>query len=121
MRQRTPSTGADVGHEGNRFDIVVLDPPAFVKSKKMLKEAEKGYLTINRRAMEIITEGGYLVTCSCSYHMGREMFRDLLAQAARLAGRQMRVLEARSQAPDHPALLAVPETEYLKCFLLQAV
>ena len=110
-----------LAHEGNQFDVIVLDPPAFVKSKKMLKEAEKGYLTINRRAMEIVTEGGYLVTCSCSFHMGREMFRDIIAQAARLAGRQMRVLEARSQALDHPALLGVPETEYLKCFLLQAV
>jgi 23S rRNA (cytosine1962-C5)-methyltransferase len=103
------------------FDLVVLDPPAFVKSRKMLKEAEKGYLTINRRAMDLLNEGGYLVTCSCSYHMGREMFRDLLAKAARLAGRDMRLVEMRTQAPDHPVLLAVPETEYLKCFLLQAV
>lgn len=107
--------------EGRRFDVVILDPPAFVKSKKALKEAEKGYLTINRRGMELLDEGGYLITCSCSYHMGREPFRDLLAQAARQAGRQMRVMEVRSQAPDHPVLLAVPETEYLKCFVLQAV
>jgi 23S rRNA (cytosine1962-C5)-methyltransferase len=103
------------------FDLAVLDPPAFVKSRKMLKEAEKGYLTINRRAMELLTDGGYLITCSCSYHMGREMFRELLVKAARLAGREMRLVEMRSQAPDHPVLLAVPETEYLKCFLLQAV
>lgn len=109
-----------LGHEGRRFGVVVLDPPAFVKSKKALKEAEKGYLTINRRAMELLDEGGYLITCSCSYHMGREPFRELLAQAARQAGRQMRVVEIRSQAPDHPVLLAVPETEYLKCFVLQA-
>jgi len=108
-------------HEGRRFDVVVLDPPAFVKSKKALKEAEKGYLTINRRGLELLTEGGYLITCSCSYHMGREPFRDLLTQAARLAGRQVRVVEARSQAPDHPVLLAVPETEYLKCLVLQCV
>ena len=107
--------------EGRSFDLVVLDPPAFVKSRKVLKEAEKGYLTINRRAMELLREGGYLVTCSCSYHMGREMFRDLLAKAARLSGRRIRVIEARSQAPDHPVLLTVPETEYLKCVLLQAV
>lgn len=107
--------------EGKSFDLVVLDPPAFVKSRKALKEAEKGYLTINRRAMELLREGGYLITCSCSYHMEREMFRDLLAKAARLAGREMRLLESRSQAPDHPVLLAVPETEYLKCFLLQMV
>jgi len=107
--------------EGRSFDLVVLDPPAFVKNRKALKEAEKGYLTINRRAMEILREGGYLITCSCSYHMGREMFRDLLVKAAKLAGREMRVLESRAQAHDHPVLLAVPETEYLKCFLMQAV
>lgn len=108
-------------HEGRRFGVVVLDPPAFVKSRKALKEAEKGYLTINRRGMELLEEGGYLITCTCSYHMGREPFRELLAQAARQAGRQVRVVESRSQAPDHPVLLAVPETEYLKCFVLQAV
>lgn len=108
-------------HEGRRFGVVVLDPPAFVKNRKALKEAEKGYLTINRRGLELLEEGGYLITCTCSYHMGREPFRELLAQAARQAGRQVRVVEARSQAPDHPVLLAVPETEYLKCFVLQAV
>lgn len=108
-------------HEGRRFDVVVLDPPAFVKSKKALKEAEKGYLTINRRGMELLNPGGYLITCSCSYHMGREPFRELLARAAQQAGRQLRLVEARSQAPDHPVLLAVPETDYLKCFVLQAV
>ncbi|HEY6874687.1 MAG TPA: class I SAM-dependent rRNA methyltransferase [Geobacteraceae bacterium] len=106
---------------GSSFDLVVLDPPAFVKSKKMLKEAEKGYLTINRRAMELLREGGYLITCSCSYHMGREMFRDLLVKAAKQAGREMRLVGAYAQALDHPVLLAVPETEYLKCFLLRAV
>lgn len=105
--------------EGRRFDVVVLDPPAFVKSKKSLREAQKGYLTINRRAMELLQPGGYLVTCSCSFHMEREMFRDILKSAAQQAGREMRVIAARAQAPDHPVLLAVPETEYLKCFVLQ--
>lgn len=108
-------------HEGKRFDVVVLDPPAFVKSRKAIKEALKGYLTINRRAMELLNPGGYLITCSCSYHMEREVFRDLLKSAAVQAGRNMRLVETRSQAPDHPILLAVPETEYLKCFVLQAV
>ena len=107
--------------EGRRFDVVVLDPPAFVKSRKALKEAEKGYLTINRRAMELLRPGGYLVTCSCSYHMGRELFRDVLTKAAQQAGRTMRLVTSRAQAPDHPVLLAVPETEYLKCVMLQAV
>lgn len=107
--------------EGHRFDIVILDPPAFVKSKKALKEATKGYLTINRRGMELLREGGYLVTCSCSYHMNRELFRETLENAARQAGREMRLISTMTQAPDHPVLLSVPETEYLKCFLLQAV
>lgn len=107
--------------EGRRFDVVVLDPPAFVKSRKTLREAQKGYLTINRRAMELLRPGGCLVTCSCSYHMEREMFRDILRTAAQQAGREMRLLAARAQAQDHPVLLAVPETEYLKCFLLQSI
>ena len=107
--------------EERTFDVIILDPPAFVKSRKALKEAEKGYLTINRRAMELLKPGGHLITCSCSYHMGREMFHDLLKTAAFQARREMRVGEVRSQAPDHPVLLAVPETEYLKCFVLQAV
>jgi 23S rRNA (cytosine1962-C5)-methyltransferase len=71
--------------------------------------------------MELLNPGGHLITCSCSYHMEREMFRDLLKSAAIQAGRQMRLIEIRSQAPDHPVLLTVPETEYLKCFVLQAV
>ena len=107
--------------EGRSFDVVVLDPPAFVKNKKVLQEALKGYFTINRRAMELLRPGGYLITCSCSYHMEREMFRELLANAAQKARREMRLVEVRTQAPDHPVLLAVPETEYLKCFVLQAV
>jgi 23S rRNA (cytosine1962-C5)-methyltransferase len=107
--------------EGRSFDVIVLDPPAFVKSRKVLKEAMKGYFTINRRAMELLRPGGCLITCSCSFHMEREMFRDLLANAARQAGREMRLVDARSQAPDHPILLSMPETEYLKCFVLQAV
>jgi 23S rRNA (cytosine1962-C5)-methyltransferase len=107
--------------EGRSFDVVVLDPPAFVKNRKVLQEALKGYFTINRRAMELLRPGGYLITCSCSYHLEREMFRELLANAAQKAKREMRVIEVRSQAPDHPVLLAVPETEYLKCFVLQAV
>jgi 23S rRNA (cytosine1962-C5)-methyltransferase len=107
--------------EGKRFDVVVLDPPAFVKNRKMLKEALNGYFTINRRAMELLRPGGYLITCSCSYHLEREMFRELLANAAQKARREMHLIEVRSQAPDHPVLLAVPETEYLKCFVLKAV
>lgn len=107
--------------EGRRFGVVVLDPPAFVKSKKMLNEALKGYITVNRRAMELLDDGGYMVTCSCSYHLGREQFRDLLVSASRQAGRPMRLVACGLTSPDHPVLLAVPETDYLKCFVLQAI
>jgi 23S rRNA (cytosine1962-C5)-methyltransferase len=107
--------------EGRRFGVAVMDPPAFVKSRKNIAEATKGYLTVNRRALELLEPGGYLITCSCSYHMGREAFRDMLIQAARLAKREVRLVETCSQAADHPVLLSFPESEYLKCFVLQAV
>lgn len=107
--------------EGRRFGVIVMDPPAFVKSRKNIAEATKGYLTVNRRALELLEPGGYLITCSCSYHMGSEAFRDMLIQAARLAKREVRLVETRSQAADHPVLLSFPESEYLKCFVLQAV
>ena len=107
--------------EGRRFGVIVMDPPAFVKSRKNIAEATKGYLTVNRRALELLEPGGYLITCSCSYHMGREAFRDMLIQAARLAKREVRLVETCSQAADHPVLLSFPESEYLKCFVLQAV
>lgn len=106
---------------GRKFDVIVMDPPAFVKSKKALKEAEKGYLTINRRAMDLLAPGGYLITCSCSFHMGRELFLEMLVKASHLARKEMRFVQWGRQAPDHPVLLAVPETEYLKCVVLQAV
>lgn len=106
---------------GRRFDVIVMDPPAFVKSRKALKEAEKGYLTINRRALELLNPGGYLISCSCSFHMGRELFHDLLTKASQLARRDVRFIQWGRQAPDHPVLLSVPETEYLKCAVLQAV
>ena len=107
--------------EGSRFGVIVMDPPAFVKNRKNIAEATKGYLTINRRALELLEPGGYLVTCSCSYHMGREAFREMLVQAARLAKREVRIVETCSQAADHPVLLSFPESEYLKCLVLQAV
>jgi 23S rRNA (cytosine1962-C5)-methyltransferase len=107
--------------EGQRFGVIVMDPPAFVKSRKNIAEATKGYLTINRRALELLEPGGYLISCSCSYHMGRDAFRDMLTQAARLAKREVRLVESCSQAADHPVLLSFPESEYLKCCVLQAV
>ncbi|AMV72751.1 class I SAM-dependent rRNA methyltransferase [Desulfuromonas carbonis] len=105
--------------QGPGYDAVILDPPAFVKSRKKLPEALRGYLTINRRAMEQVVPGGILVTCTCSHHLDRETFLGLLRQAAHQAGREARLLEVRGQAFDHPVLLACPETEYLKCVILQ--
>ena len=93
-----------------------MDPPAFVKSKKNIAEATKGYLTVNRRALELLEPGGYLITCSCSYHMGRDAFRDMLIQAGRLAKREVRLVETCSQAADHPVHPAIEETRYLKAF-----
>lgn len=109
----------DWGKAGEKFDTVILDPPAFVKSKKKLPEAIRGYLTINRRAMELVAPGGTLFTCSCSHHLQREVFLDLLRQAAAQTGRDARLLELRGQSFDHPVLLACPETDYLKCAVLQ--
>ncbi len=108
-------------HEGRSFGVVIMDPPAFVKNKKNIAEATKGYMTVNRRAMELLEPGGYLITCSCSYHMGREAFRDVLTQAARQAKREVRLVATCAQAADHPVLLSFPESEYLKCLVLQVV
>jgi 23S rRNA (cytosine1962-C5)-methyltransferase len=108
-------------HSGERFDTIILDPPAFVKSRKRLKEAIRGYLTINRRALELLEPGGFLFTCSCSHHLDRETFLDTLRQAGRLAERELRLVEMRGQAYDHPVALNCPETDYLKCAILQAV
>ncbi len=103
------------------FDIIVLDPPAFAKTKTSLAQAIKGYTDINRRALLALGPGGILVTCSCSYHLREELFRDLLLKAAQASGRQLRVLETRGQAMDHPVLLAMPETRYLKCTFLEVL
>jgi len=108
-------------HEGRQFGVIVMDPPAFVKSRRNIAEATKGYLIVNRRALELLEPGGYLITCSCSFHMGREAFRDMLVQAARQTRREVRLVSVHSQAPDHPVLLSFPESEYLKCFVLQAM
>ncbi len=102
-----------------RYDFIVLDPPAFVKSKAKLKEAIKGYREVNANAMRLLKQGGLLATSSCSYHLNRELFIEMLGAAAKDAGRQVRVLELRSQGKDHPVLLSMPETEYLKCAFLE--
>ena len=101
-----------------RFGCIILDPPAFVKSRAKVREALKGYKELNLRAMRILEPSGILVTCSCSHHIDQELFREMLIDAAWSAGRQARVLEMRSQSRDHPALLAARETQYLKCAIL---
>ncbi|MEM5788350.1 MAG: class I SAM-dependent rRNA methyltransferase [Syntrophobacteraceae bacterium] len=104
-----------------QFDLIVLDPPAFAKTKAALPEARKGYTDINRRALRALAPGGVLVTCSCSYHMSDELFREVLIAAGQASGRKLRLLQARGQSLDHPSLLAMPETRYLKCFIVQVL
>ncbi len=101
-----------------RFGCIILDPPAFVKSRAKIREARKGYKEINLRALRLLEPGGILVTCSCSHHVDEELFREMLIDASFSAGRQARLLEMRSQARDHPMILAAPETRYLKCAIL---
>ena len=104
-----------------QFQTVVLDPPAFAKSRSTLEGAIRGYKEINLRALRLLGPGGILVTCSCSQRLTEAAFLELVAQASLDAGRQLRVLERRTQGPDHPILLTVPETHYLKCLILQVV
>lgn len=103
------------------FSMVVLDPPAFAKSRRNLEAAGTGYKEINLRALRLLAPGGVLVTCSCSHHVSEAMLLEVVAQAALDAGRTLRVLERRTQAQDHPILLTVPETHYLKCLILEVV
>ncbi len=103
---------------GVQYDGIILDPPAFIKSKAKQKEGVQGYREINRHAMKLVKPGGFLVTCSCSYHLDREGFLKMLNQAAWDARRTARLLEVRSQSRDHPVLLSIPETDYLKCAIL---
>ncbi|HTZ17427.1 MAG TPA: class I SAM-dependent rRNA methyltransferase [Dissulfurispiraceae bacterium] len=104
---------------GRRYDFIILDPPAFVKSRLKIKEALKGYLEINTYAMKLLKEGGILATSSCSHHIDKAVFLDMLRDASRNSRRQFRLIEYRSQGRDHPVLLSVPETEYLKCAFLR--
>jgi 23S rRNA (cytosine1962-C5)-methyltransferase len=111
----------ELEREGARFGLVILDPPALVKSRAHLAAGARGYRELNRVAMSLLAEGGTLVTCSCSHQLEDVLFRQVLLESARLAHRPFRVLEWAAEAPDHPQLLAVPETHYLKCAVLQAV
>jgi 23S rRNA (cytosine1962-C5)-methyltransferase len=104
---------------GIKYDFVILDPPAFVKSGQKINEGLRGYRELNALAMSVIRKGGMLATSSCSYHIDKGIFADMLRNAARDAGRMIRLLEWRSQGKDHPVLMSVPETEYLKCAFLE--
>ncbi|MBA2441078.1 MAG: class I SAM-dependent rRNA methyltransferase [Rubrobacter sp.] len=104
---------------GERYGLVVLDPPAFARTRRDLPAARRAYKEINLRAMKLLEPGGVLFTCSCSYHFSRELMEETLREAASDAGRRARVLEWRGQSLDHPEILTVPETRYLKCAVLQ--
>jgi 23S rRNA (cytosine1962-C5)-methyltransferase len=107
----------DYSASDRRYDTIVLDPPAFAKSKRDLDAAIRGYKELNLRALKMLRPGGILVTCSCSYHVTQSDFLEMLGSAAVDSHRTLRLIEVRGQAKDHPILLNVPETSYLKCVL----
>lgn len=109
----------DFAEGGERFDTIVLDPPAFAKTKRAAEGALRGYKELNLRALKMLNAGGTLVTCSCSHHVGMEEFVDVVRSAAADAGRRVQLLEMRGAAPDHPAMLTLPETIYLKCLIMR--
>lgn len=119
-----PSLRADKNFarsEGGPFDLIILDPPAFTKSRKTVAHASKGYRDINEAALRLLGRGGYLATCSCSQHMTRDLLAKAVSDAAHRAGVQLKQLEERQQAPDHPILWGMPETHYLDFFIFQVV
>jgi 23S rRNA (cytosine1962-C5)-methyltransferase len=111
----------ELEEKGEKFDVVILDPPAFTKSRNSVKNAVKGYREINLRAMKLIKDGGYLATCSCSHFMTPELFTETIGQAARNVHKRLRQVEYRTQAPDHPILWAADESYYLKFYIFQVV
>lgn len=111
----------DYAAAGRQYDTIILDPPPFAKSKRNLETALRGYKELNLRALKMLRPGGTLVTCSCSYHVSQPDFLGVLAEASRDAHRTLRLLESRTQARDHPILLTVPETSYLKCLIANVI
>ena len=107
--------------EGRKFDVIILDPPAFTKSRSSIKNAVKGYREINLRAMKLLKDGGYLATCSCSHFMDYELFTQTIGQAAKNVHKRLRQVEYRHQAPDHPILWAADESYYLKFYIFQVM
>jgi 23S rRNA (cytosine1962-C5)-methyltransferase len=101
--------------------VVIVDPPALVKSRGAIAAGARAYRELNRAAMATLEEGGFLITCSCSHHLEDDLFKQVLREASRAARRPFRVLAWSAEPPDHPQLLAVPETHYLKCAVLQAM
>ncbi|MGH9627311.1 MAG: class I SAM-dependent rRNA methyltransferase, partial [Bryobacteraceae bacterium] len=104
-----------------RYSTIILDPPAFAKSRAALEGAARGYKEINLRALRLLEPGGILVSCSCSHHFSEANLLETVALAALESGRTLRVLERRTQSQDHPILLTVPETHYLKCLIFEAI
>ena len=107
--------------KGEKFDVVILDPPAFTKSRNSIKNATKGYREINMRGLKLVKDGGFLATCSCSHFMSYELFTQTIAQAAKSVHKRIRQVEYRTQAPDHPILWAADESYYLKFYIFQVV
>ncbi len=110
----------DYDHRGAKYDFIVLDPPAFAKSRKSLAQAAAGYKEINLRALKLLADSGTLVTCSCSHHLTEPELLEILSSAARDAHRDLVVLDRRTQSKDHPVVLSIPETAYLKCIVARA-
>ncbi|MGB6392709.1 MAG: class I SAM-dependent rRNA methyltransferase [Candidatus Acidiferrales bacterium] len=106
---------------GRQFDMIILDPPAFAKNRDSIPAAQRGYKEINLRALKLLKPSGFLITCSCSYHIAEPLFLQILAEAATDARRTVSVCERRTQAQDHPILLTMPETHYLKCLILRVL
>lgn len=111
----------ELERRGEKYDVVILDPPAFTKSRSSVKNAARGYREINMRGMKLVKDGGFLATCSCSHFMTYELFTQTLQQAARSVHRRLRQVEYRTQAPDHPILWAAEESYYLKFYIFQVV
>ena len=107
--------------DGERYDVVILDPPAFTKSRSSIKQAVKGYREINLRGLKLVKDGGYLATCSCSHFMTPELFTKTVGEAARDARRRLRQVEYRTQSPDHPVLWGADQSLYLKFYIFQVV
>ena len=107
--------------EGEKFDVIILDPPAFTKAASSINKAYSGYKEINLRAMRLLNEGGILVTCSCSHYFDENTFYSMIMHAAKDSHKKIQVLEKRGAAPDHPVLLGYPKSEYLKCAICRVM